>query len=261
MNELEHIAPLLAKTSQVLPYTIPKHYFESFSDDLLERIRQLEMNMQAPEGYFESLPGILLDKIRALEQEDELDQVAPLLKTISRKPVQFVPGNYFEEFNIRLQEHSDELEGIAPLLNTIGNQPVQFVPAGYFENFSMVGLIEEKETAKIRSISFKKTWIKYSVAASVAGLLVFTGLRFFDKDANMNSQPPILASVNISEELLKVQDSTIVNYLKNTEPGFEATAVAYHDVNNEDIQGFLKEFSEEELQQYLKQEGEQTINL
>ena len=63
-------------------------------------------------------------------------------------------------------------------------------------------------------------------------------------------------AININEELSKLPDTTIENYLTTEVVNIEPNTIAYQEVKDEDITAFLKEFTEEDLQQYLKNEGE-----
>lgn len=70
-KELESIAPTLINIASVTPYTIPKDYFGSFAE-------------------------VLLNKIYTLEVQNELNDLAPLLNTISKQPVNHIPDNYLQ---------------------------------------------------------------------------------------------------------------------------------------------------------------------
>lgn len=63
----------------------------------------------------------------------------------------------------------DELGSIAPLLNSINKSPVQFLPAGFFEQ--LVVTIPQSE-APIIQMQSRFKWMRYATAAIVAGILV-----------------------------------------------------------------------------------------
>lgn len=152
VQELEKLAPGLAHLPVAMPYTIPEGYFEELSDNLLVASRNNElpavfqnisrqMPYQAPdayfdnlapqildklhhtthinkvpEGYFDSLPDILIHKVRRIEVAEELESIAPLLNTISKQPVQFVPEDYFENLRPTLVENKTSQTPVISIL-------------------------------------------------------------------------------------------------------------------------------------------------
>ncbi|MEO7312753.1 MAG: hypothetical protein ABIX01_20385 [Chitinophagaceae bacterium] len=258
LKELESIAPLLVNAPMNMPYTTPEAYFETFPAEILNQLGLDENHALAPHivavskenpyhlpvGYFDGLAHAVLEKIYKHENAAT------------------VPEGYFSSLSdillgkVRGIEVNEELEDLAPLLNTIDKRPVNFVPQGYFENLAAVP--EEEVTAiqeiKVVSINKKKTnWLKYAVAACFTGVIVFTAIKVINKPAIVDSP----MSLNFKEKLYKLPDSTIENYLSKEQSVSESANVAYSAVNDDDIKDFLKEFSDEELQQYLKNEGDE----
>lgn len=248
---------LLARASKENVYYLPVGYFETLAENVLGKIknetyrvnRTEEDSYSVPEGYFDELPSKILARIN---QEQE----------------QSVPAGYFESFpevvmsKIKEQEVQNELEGIAPILNTISKKPLHFVPEGYFENLSAEPSKQEEVQTKVLSIKKKSTWLTYVAAACILAVIAFTALKLNNQS---NSHTPDLANtvipvvdttIKINEALAKVDDATIEDYLHKNELVADAFILNGHPVKDEDIQSFLKEFSDEELQQYLQNEGE-----
>lgn len=74
---------------------------------------------------------------------------------------------------------NEELKTIAPLLKDISRQPVQSVPEGYFEQFSVHLPVTAAPVVKMSQV---RKWMAYAAAALVAGILVTAGFIFTDKD-------------------------------------------------------------------------------
>lgn len=259
MKELESVAPLLEHAPKVMPYSVPPSYFLTFPDLVLAKIHSLNYNQEIPPGYFESLPGIVLDRIKNEELHQQAEITGSIINNISTFPVQSLPADYFDNFpgllldRIRKDELTAELEEVAPYLNKISKNPVQFVPEGYFDSLRIgKSSIGQKELAPVRSLKGGRTWLKYAVAACVAAVLCFTAYNLFDKSK------PGSGPINLNQEMAKVQDSTLENYLlkEGQEPGIGADLVAFVPGHLEDVKDYLQDFSDEELQQHLKQEGD-----
>ncbi len=254
LNELESIAPVLVNTPVAMPCQLPADYFETFAASVLVKLGLDENHASAPHlvnisnknlyttpnGYFEGLADVMMDKIYKAESKTA------------------VPQGYFESLpdillsKIHGMEVQQELEELAPILNTIDKQPVHFVPQGYFENLQPA--TEETATAETKVISIKRktNWLKYAVAACFTGALAFTTFSIINKKTVIE---PVVA-ININEAFSKLSDTTLENYFNKEATNIEPNTIAYQEVEDDDIKDFLKEFSDEDLQQYLKNEGE-----
>ncbi|MES2777638.1 MAG: hypothetical protein V4722_25900 [Bacteroidota bacterium] len=256
LNELESIAPALINAPVMMPYQLPDGYFESFPADLLDELGIDENHALAPQlvmaskenlyevpaGYFEGLADIILDKIYKPEEQND------------------VPAGYFDSLpgivlnRIHGMEVQEELEELAPVLNTINKQPVNFVPKGYFESLDTTAPVANEE-AKVVSIKKKSNWVKYAVAACIMGVIAFTAISIIGKNGGGG-----VDEISITEALAKVDDATIENYLTTDETLAEVNSIAYEAVKDGEIKEFLQEFSDEELKEYLKNEGEDVGN-
>jgi hypothetical protein len=105
LQELQETAPELAALSSAMPYTLPQGYFEALTANVLMKIQLTESKSTTylnPAGYFDTLPNMIMAKIKAGQNEvaAELNEVAPLLNTISKAPVYTVPEGYFNQLSM-----------------------------------------------------------------------------------------------------------------------------------------------------------------
>jgi hypothetical protein len=95
-TELQELAPLLGGIDRAMPHALPEGYFETLPLLLLSQVQQLAAKQEVPQGYFDQLPHLLLQKVRHNEVFAELEAIAPLLNTIDKQPVAYVPEGYFD---------------------------------------------------------------------------------------------------------------------------------------------------------------------
>lgn len=106
--ELKEISPLLIDLQKKVTFSVAAEYFANFSNNILKAIQQeteakyffsTEMPYKVPPNYFDTLSHDILSKIHQTNNdsvEEELKTIAPLLNTISKKPVFKVPDAYFD---------------------------------------------------------------------------------------------------------------------------------------------------------------------
>jgi hypothetical protein len=159
LDELRQISPKLAETAMLTPYRVPPGYFDALPVLVMTRLEQeaqlpaiQDMAYSLPDGYFESLAGNILEKIR--KQENPLHEVQA------------------------------ELQEVAPLLNTISRTNIYSVPEGYFDTISFV---PAAKPAKVINLRFAKKWTQYATAAVLGGILVTGGFLFTDRNNTNNS--------------------------------------------------------------------------
>ncbi len=105
LQELQEIAPELSVLNSAMPYILPQGYFEALTANVLMKIQLTESKSTTylnPAGYFDTLPNMIMAKIKAGQNEvaAELNEVAPLLNTISKVPVYTVPEGYFNQLSM-----------------------------------------------------------------------------------------------------------------------------------------------------------------
>jgi hypothetical protein len=250
LSELRDIAPLLATIQPGELYNVPEGYFAALPYQIVERIKRPAFVLQAnhlplytvPQGYFDGLAQNILSVIKN----------------------QAVASNRVE----------DELQEVAPLLNSISKQNVYAVPEQYFANFTVSTFAKATPRAKIISLKDASKWVTY-VAASFIGVVLFTGVFFFngkhktfdyDRYSNMNigvgdngkvqvkgdeEAPTQYLEEGAAEQNL---DNSIENQKTLDVAAVEAPEAADTNyISLPNIQETLKSFSDEALQEYLKE--------
>jgi hypothetical protein len=235
VSELRDIGPFLAEMEAINPFSVPK-------------------------GYFDSLPQVIIESIR------DKDKVFSGLENKNAYPV---PINYFEQLSENIlsaikqtktdeNEIRKELEEIAPLLNTIPKEPVYQVPTDYFiRTHFNASMIKEMGYAKIVPLSLAKKWTQYAAAAVVAGILV-TGAFLFTDNKNYREFENI-HQIDFSSELSKVKDEELVTYLNSPEHLHNLIPETTFSVGEDvvDIENTsIQLFTDDELAHYLSENTE-----
>lgn len=224
-HELKEISPLIVQIKTANVYSVSSSYFNDLSSEIIEKIKREEENFnvlspvmpyQTPRGYFESLPAAILKKVDAdLRYSNEV----------------------YEETAL-----------IAPVLNTISKEHVYFVPADFFAERLMSGF--KARTQKVKIIPFYKrsNFKKLSVAAVVAsllavGLYTITGKDFRTSAAYINAEKQVK---NLSKEeivnFLKTNSS--VENITSASPNANKIKSSLKKISDKEIQQYLKETGE-----------------
>lgn len=231
LKELQELSPVLASSYPVpLPYSIPAGYFEQL----------------APAIQF-------IVKDNDVPADEELGQLSPLLKSISKTPPFHLPEGYFSDLSENTVAETkavafvqEELDDFSTLLNPLKNAPVYEVPAGYFEQLpaAILHKVREGASAKVVKIPLLKRMRKYAAAAVVALVLVSGGWWFL----NSNSGSSTVSAAGIE----KVSDDELVHFLEDQviTPENNNTGIAATSVDASSVQDLFSEVSDEELQQY-----------
>jgi hypothetical protein len=221
LTELLQISNTVASVGNDNVYVLPDGYFDHFPETVLARVKTQMLltseksNVYAtPNGYFTNLAENILDQIKGQKEASN------------------------EVFN--------ELETVAPTLNSINKANVYYLPQYYFEHLNIN--ITNESPAKVVSISSRKKWLRYAVAAVFTGILATGGVRLL-----MNKKP-----LDITKEMAKSSDDEINQYLEN-EP---STGYAFINTASDEQEnaGLFEGMTEEEIQQYLKEQPETAEN-
>jgi len=150
---------------------------------------------------------------------------------------------------ISTNEIADELATVAPFLNTINKTNIYHVPENYFETFTVNAAF--KKPAKIINFTNRnRKWFAYAAAAVVTGIIAISIL-FFNRNNETNPYAQI-NKINISADISKLTDDEINNYLSASTSGGDF--INDHDSDdNQDVQDYLNNASDEEIQQYLNE--------
>lgn len=212
------------------------------------------MGYQVPDGYFDSLATNILQRIKAMEAltpAEELAHLSPLLAGISKQLPYTVPADYFTNLDpgIAFYEEmsaEEELEQLSPLLGGLSKKNPFTVPEGYFEK-PLSPVIEKKEEAPVVRMA-PRTWFKYAIAASVTAIVALSAVLWLNQKSTpgANKQPYAWVEKNMK----KVSTEDISKFVELADE--TSTDVVKADVPNADIQNLLKNVSDKEIQDFLK---------
>lgn len=246
-------------------YSVPEDYFSNLSSHVMANIFVNQLTAitpyTVPGNYFEHLPDIILDKINASSLQ--LPNRKQDVFTVPNGYFNAFAKNVVEK--IKAQGNSDvtrELEEISPLLSTISRKNVYSLPEKYFDELIPLKQVGKKDpSAKIISIGSKsRRWINYAAAACISAVL-FGGGYFFISGNNtkpVQTTQPVAATVkaDIQQQLADISDSEIESYLNENSSMAVFTGVGadYQPQNqNTDIQILIKDIPDDEIRQYLNE--------
>lgn len=228
-KELKEIRLFLSDMKKIEVYSVPPSYFDNLSDKIINKINlhkerasfsQSSVPYSFPADYFNNLCVEILKKV--ISEENTLSKV-------------------FEE-----------TEAIAPLLNTISKKQVYNVPAGFFETLQLPLAITQKERAKVVSLKRKSRFFRFAAAAvlipAVAiGLYTLTGKEIINLQSDTS---------NARNKVKNLSKEEIVSFLKNNTLIEDAASTRNTSSNDKKIKSSLKQVSDKEIQQFLKEIGE-----
>ena len=193
-NELKELNSILVNISNRNVYTVPAGYFDVLSHDILlalrEQIINVADNSSVPAGYFDGLADAIMGKIKA--------------------------GT------------ADDTEG-STLLSSLKGINVYQVPQGYFDRLATDIVNKLPQPAKVVVMEKRSSFFRYAAAAVITGIIGLSVISIFDKKQAtdpLSTDATSIAAVNIDDELLKVNDNDIVNYLKESGEDVNAALVA-----------------------------------
>jgi len=255
-----------------LAFSVPEGYFEGFAQNLFDRIKAGQGStgdrVQAGHGPIGGSAGQEPGQsaIAAESAGQELAQLSPLLNGITRTVPYQVPDNYFQQLSPML----------APLAG-LRDKPLYTVPENYFAGLSDEILARAKgeiapgmnpatqgRPARVISLDrstgqkkvsrqsswFQPSWLKYSVAAAIAGLIITFGwLRLSGPSGHPNQPVDPLASVS-DQDLQTYAES---NNDQATTESMNSTATL--DINDSDVKSLLGDVPDGDLKQYMEEHG------
>ena len=227
LHELREISTLLAEADRQNVYAVSPRYFDNLPGEILSRInsdeeRNYDFTSVVPytvqQGYFENLPESILGRIKAVANQRS--------------------------------EISDELDEIAPTLNKINKTPLYTVPAGYFNELQPAA-VNSRPPAKVFGLSTKMRG--YLAAAVITGMMAIGSYLLVDKD--LKPQKSSHAN-NVNTAIKDLKDDEIINFLKTRTSDNVTSTYSETRTPAREIKQQLKEMTDEELQQYLKENSE-----
>jgi len=132
-DELNEIAPTLAKLPRVNAFSVPVMYFSTLPEKIIEATLKEELTlaepelsplllslkkskaMQLPEGYFANTSSAFIERIRHEEVKEELAIVAPSLLNVAKENPFTVPSNYFASLSQKVLQKAKTEEAAATL--------------------------------------------------------------------------------------------------------------------------------------------------
>jgi hypothetical protein len=228
LEELKSLTPSLMQIQKKQTYSVSASYFDNLAHAVVEKIRSgtepryyfTKQNPYiTPANYFDRLPQLILDKVPSKTEENDV------LK---------------------------EMENVAPLLNRISKKPVFSVPEHYFEN-SVINSIADKQKAKV--VSFYGTrLLRYTTAAVVTGLLGI-GIFLFNGKNTRSNDPDLKAAADVKKlseqeiiDFLKTNSpiDNVTSLNNNVNPTEKDIKQSVSEIPDREIQRFLKENGEQD---------------
>ena len=272
--ELSALSALVAGISRATPYGVPEDYFDQLPSKTLARVAARSGTFKVPEGYFDGFAASVLSRIKSSPGEsaqDELSRLSPVISGITRATPYYLPEGYFEELSPvltllkdkRAYEVPEDYFGeLSPLLTVAQNRSGYQVPADYFD--TLPEQILEKVAPRVVSMRpLKGHWWSYATASAAAIAACFM-LIFSLPGIDTNRE-----SVQTAEQgLQKLSDQDLQAYLEDhhavlgdTEdqhamPGEPVSnSTASLDMNEGEVKSLLAGVSDQDLQQYLDENG------
>ena len=228
IEELNKISPLIKEIDKTEVYSVSPSYFDNLSVDIINNIHLSKEHAyffgsaapySTPDNYFQNLPGLILQKVVANQTK---------------------PDAVFEE-----------TENIAPLLNRIEKTPVFSVPANYFDRTQLPTVTIQTRQAKIASIRKRSQFLRLAAAAVVIPFLAVGVYTLTSRDFLKNG------SNKAKNEVKNLSREEIVNFLKGNDSSEHASSTSQNtSVDDPKLQRSLKQISDKEIQQFLKETGE-----
>lgn len=204
-EELKQVAPAVANLVRNNPYSVPMGYFDNIAESVLKQVADAPLSLEMPaikkqpysipQGYFEELANNILAKIDNIQKAkhtevfDELENVAPLLNTISKGNILSIPYDYFDELKIELPAENKEAK---------------------------VVLMANRNTVR--------RWMTYAAAASVLFILSTASYAYINHHLKS-----IDKSLTIGQRMATLKDEEIINYLQNDLGDFDPNTATSTD--------------------------------
>lgn len=236
LQELKEISPLLLQTKNKNPYIIASSYFNDLSEVVLHKIKADDEAFSsftrinpytAPVNYFDLLSNNIIERINLGADKNEvfaeMEEISPLLNTISKAPVYSIPPRYFNEV---IASNHGEVER---------------------------GSKEVERSSKIVYFRRSKKMLSYAIAAIIIGLLSVGIFLVIGKERATTTT----AHVETLPEVNRLSEQEIVDFLKTTSPADNVViSSSRSNIKDVDIKRMVNEMSDKEIQQFLEENGE-----
>lgn len=241
----------LIKAGKENLYFLSEEFFNDFPGSINRQIWVNSLSNEdlysVPAGYFENLPEIILDKLL-------LSNTSTSNKNHYFLPAGYfnsLADNILKKVSPKKDEVKQELEELSPLLNSISKANVFSVPSGYFNTLTPLTKNNSKPVKVISLSSKARKWVSYAAAACIAGLMFIGGYSYLQNKTVhhvMNAKNQV-ANVDVKQAISQLSDAEMNNYLNgdnsdiynNSNPSLDSL----------DIKSMLDNTSDEEMNNYL----------
>lgn len=215
-------------------FSVPEGYFAGLADEIMSHVHLSGCKKDAargpysiPAGYFDTVAGNILDKMKAgaatMESEASDENSGRLLASIGRGNTYMVPDLYFEQL------------------------PAQII--------ARTATAAPSKVISIRSLT--RRWVSYASAAAVAGIMIVGAFMFTDN----NEESPSgyynnLRGIDVTKGVSDLSESEISTYLTAHPAVFDIKKGGATQNAEAAIQTSIQHISEEEINNYLKENWE-----
>lgn len=226
LQELMEISPYMTGISKDNVYSVPPAYFDNLDEEIIKKLmlnKERAYNFPAstpyeiPENYFTSLPELILQNC------------------VNRK---------------QLDSVVEEMEAIAPLLNTISKKQIYSIPPGFFDKMQIPFPEVRKHETKVVSVNKWKIFLRLSAAAVVTSLLAIGVFTITGRDSitlrsrNARNVVKSLSSEEIVNFLKKPSFENVTSASEEDSKHEDEIKSSLKDISDVDIQRFLKQTGE-----------------
>lgn len=258
LDELKLLnSEILINSERTNVYHLPEGFFDDLSNNVSSQIWINSVSKKnlylIPEGYFENLSEIILDKIWLENNSNKNYYFLP------DGYFENLAGNILKKISHTEDNVQQELEELSPLLNSISKTNVFSVPPGYFDALTPLEKSSTHVPAKVISLGSRaRKWVSYAAAACVAGLMFIGGYSYLQnkKATHINHSKNQFANVDVNQAISQLSDTEINNYLNNDNSDIYNNGNSGPDNENFDIKIMLDNTSDDEINNYLLQNSE-----
>jgi hypothetical protein len=205
-----------------------------------------------PQGYFEDFAASVLERLKTentSSASEELEILAPFLARIPKTIPFSVPEGYFTHTTEELSDWVKE-DNLPEILQSGREMPYQ-VPVGYFE--TLPGIMLKKVNpveAKVIPISSSRKWMRYAVAALIAGAISVSSILYFGN--NQSIDPASQPHEWVETKLKNVPDKALEEFINTTD--ISTTAIAKTEtVDKTEVRRLIKDIPDTELDKFLNE--------
>jgi hypothetical protein len=224
-EELTELSSDLLYDKQPPVFTVPEGYFENFAASVLLRIKDYGNN---------SVDG-------------ELKEISPLLASIPRNMPYSIPDNYFVQALEEIPVITNETVIFGEL--KAAKQMPYNVPDDYFSSLSgnILSKIDTKPAAKVVHMS-SRNWMRYAVAAVLAGVIMLSGIIYFYGSSGVN--PDIESQAWVSNKLKDVSNEDLQEFIENADYKINGREIV-QKWSKAEVKNMLNDVSDKELDAFL----------